>query len=341
MPDVPAVAALLLALLAGLVAGWLIRGLRTRREKAALSAGWQHQLDAQQSENDRIAAQNTSLMEQVSQLQAANVELRKRGERLSGEAREATTAREGLARQVRDLRASLGAAVAQRDRLRAAASDDAQRGEAVSSRLREKDEKIAQLRLELGRWQERVPPLVERYRERDAEAQALAQQVDELRARLATGAGSDETRIEPLEDAAIAAGDASNEQYEDTLLSELRGSGDYPADAPADSAGRPDDAADAARRADGGHDREEPPREREETRHEQRDDLKRIRGIGPAIEKTLNRLGILRLRQIADMSQDDVARVAGELRGFRSRIEREDWIGQARLLLAEGARDPV
>ena len=313
MPDVSAIAALLLGLLSGLLAGWLLKGLRTRREKAALSAGWQHQLDAQRSENDRIAAQNTSLMEQVSQLQAANVDLRKRSERLSGEAREASNAREGLARQVRDLR--------------------------VSARLRDKDEKIAQLRLELGRWQERVPPLVERFRERDAEAQALRQRVDELQAQLAGGADQDETRIEPLGDAAIAAGDASNEQYEDTLLAELGANRGDPDDAQ-------DDVHDEARDAARDHaDRHDLPAGRDAERGaenlEKRDDLKRIRGIGPAIEKTLNRLGILRLEQIADMSQDDVSRVAGELRGFHSRIEREDWVGQARLLLDDGARDPA
>ena len=61
-----------------------------------------------------------------------------------------------------------------------------------------------------------------------------------------------------------------------------------------------------------------------------RDDLKLIKGIGPAIEKTLNELGIFRYDQIADMSEYDIERVARRLRGFRSRIYREDWIGQAR-----------
>ncbi|MEL7186505.1 MAG: hypothetical protein AAFN50_08750, partial [Pseudomonadota bacterium] len=62
------------------------------------------------------------------------------------------------------------------------------------------------------------------------------------------------------------------------------------------------------------------------------DDLQQIKGIGPAIEKTLNELGIFRFDQIADMSEYDIDRVANRLRGFRSRIYREDWIGQAREL---------
>ena len=61
-----------------------------------------------------------------------------------------------------------------------------------------------------------------------------------------------------------------------------------------------------------------------------RDDLQLIKGIGPAIEKTLNELGIFRFDQIADMSEYDIDRVARRLKGFRTRIYREDWIGQAR-----------
>ena len=63
-----------------------------------------------------------------------------------------------------------------------------------------------------------------------------------------------------------------------------------------------------------------------------RDDLKLIKGVGPAIEKTLNELGISRFDQIAQMSEYDIDRVANRLKGFRSRIYREDWIGQARNL---------
>ena len=61
------------------------------------------------------------------------------------------------------------------------------------------------------------------------------------------------------------------------------------------------------------------------------DDLKRISGIGPSIEKTLHELGIYHFRQIAQFTPDNVAWIDHRLR-FRGRIEREDWIGQARRL---------
>lgn len=65
------------------------------------------------------------------------------------------------------------------------------------------------------------------------------------------------------------------------------------------------------------------------------DDLQKIKGIGPAIEQTLNGLGVNRYHQIAEMSEYDIDRIAQQLKGFRSRIYREDWIGQARDLQYE------
>ncbi len=63
-----------------------------------------------------------------------------------------------------------------------------------------------------------------------------------------------------------------------------------------------------------------------------RDRLQSIKGIGPAIEKTLNELGIFSFDQVAAMSEYEIDKVASRLKGFRSRIYREDWIGQAREL---------
>lgn len=64
------------------------------------------------------------------------------------------------------------------------------------------------------------------------------------------------------------------------------------------------------------------------------DDLKRISGIGPGIERTLHELGIFHFRQIAAFTPENVAWVDRHLR-FKGRIEREDWIGQARRLAGE------
>lgn len=61
------------------------------------------------------------------------------------------------------------------------------------------------------------------------------------------------------------------------------------------------------------------------------DDLKKIGGVGPVLEKKLNALGITRFDQIAAFSADDIQRV-DEMLNFKGRVEREDWVGQAKAL---------
>jgi large subunit ribosomal protein L21 len=65
----------------------------------------------------------------------------------------------------------------------------------------------------------------------------------------------------------------------------------------------------------------------------QTDDVKLIGGVGPALEKKLNAAGVTSLAQIAAWTDEDIARVDAEL-DFRGRIEREEWVEQARDLLA-------
>ncbi|HKK30934.1 MAG TPA: hypothetical protein VKA18_11140 [Alphaproteobacteria bacterium] len=62
------------------------------------------------------------------------------------------------------------------------------------------------------------------------------------------------------------------------------------------------------------------------------DDLKRIRGIGPTIEKKLHDRGIYHFAQIADLDENAVAELDLAL-DFRGRIDREEWIDQARQLM--------
>jgi predicted flap endonuclease-1-like 5' DNA nuclease len=63
------------------------------------------------------------------------------------------------------------------------------------------------------------------------------------------------------------------------------------------------------------------------------DDLKRIRGIGRQNEGRLHGLGIWHFDQIAAWNAEEAAWIGSYL-AFPGRIEREDWIGQARLLAA-------
>jgi small subunit ribosomal protein S2 len=63
------------------------------------------------------------------------------------------------------------------------------------------------------------------------------------------------------------------------------------------------------------------------------DKLTDINGIGPVIEGKLNALGVTSFQQIADFTAEDVERIDGEL-NFKGRIEREEWIAQAKTKIA-------
>ena len=64
------------------------------------------------------------------------------------------------------------------------------------------------------------------------------------------------------------------------------------------------------------------------------DDLKKLSGVGPALQKKLNTAGVTTFAQIAGWKKADVA-VMDEKLSFKGRIEREGWIEQAAKLESE------
>ena len=64
------------------------------------------------------------------------------------------------------------------------------------------------------------------------------------------------------------------------------------------------------------------------------DDLQRINGIGPNLEKLLNRMGIWHFDQIAAWKAADLKWVDDRLEGFKGRARRDEWVRQARKLAA-------
>ncbi len=64
------------------------------------------------------------------------------------------------------------------------------------------------------------------------------------------------------------------------------------------------------------------------------DDLKQIRGIGPGLEKKLKENGISTLKQIAAWKAADIARMEETVIRFAGRIEREQWVKQAKALIS-------
>lgn len=296
MPEITAthIAILVIALIIGTVIGWAGRGTRSSSEKTAINEGWQEQLGAQRNEHERLAEQNKSLMEQNSQYQASNKDAKMRASELSGALKEAFERRDELQRQLKDIRGNLESAVTERNQLQSDMQSQSSENSDAANALKDKDERVEKLERELENWQDRLPPLIEKFRLKNAEAEELEQDLKAAREHidaLEAMVGSDQTRVEPVDPDAMTDGmDASNEPINDEPVN----------DEPVNDDNGP------------------------------RDDLKKIKGVGPAIEKTLNEMGICHFNQIAEMSEYEIDRVAHRLKGFRSRIYREDWIGQAR-----------
>jgi NADH-quinone oxidoreductase subunit E len=65
------------------------------------------------------------------------------------------------------------------------------------------------------------------------------------------------------------------------------------------------------------------------------DDLKLISGVGPVLEGKLHALGITTYAQVAKFKKADIAKV-DEVLNFKGRIERDEWVKQAKALAKGG-----
>ena len=64
------------------------------------------------------------------------------------------------------------------------------------------------------------------------------------------------------------------------------------------------------------------------------DDLKQIKGVGPKLEELLHSKGVYHFDQIAHWTPAHVAWMDENLEGFKGRVSRDNWIGQAKELAA-------
>jgi len=320
----------------GAMIAWVLRGRRSQQEKAAVSRGWQEQINAQRLEHDRLVDQNKGLMEQISQYLASNQDAKNRAKELSLAVQEAYARRDALQHEIKDIRSNLEASIAVRNQLQSDLSSRA----SDNAKLEKKDAQIRKLQRELENWQNRLPPLIEKFRLKNEEAEQLRTELAAAHARVAeleVAADFSQTRIEPVRDPdTLTDGrDASNDPDDSNDSEDLVGAdemlGEDDSEPPVYEADDEDDEEyeDAILAAD---DEIEDEDESDEPIDGARDSLQAIKGVGPAIEKTLNEMGIFNFQQIADMSEYDIDRIATRLKGFRSRIYREDWIGQAREL---------
>ncbi len=69
------------------------------------------------------------------------------------------------------------------------------------------------------------------------------------------------------------------------------------------------------------------------------DDLKMIKGVGPKLEAMLHGMGVFHFDQIASWGAEEVAWADDNLEGFKGRVSRDDWVGQAKKLAAGETTD--
>ncbi|MEL6316149.1 MAG: helix-hairpin-helix domain-containing protein [Pseudomonadota bacterium] len=64
------------------------------------------------------------------------------------------------------------------------------------------------------------------------------------------------------------------------------------------------------------------------------DDLQRIKGVGPRLAEMLRGQGVTTFAQIAAMTDADLDALDEKLGAFRGRSKRDDWVSQAKALMA-------
>ena len=62
------------------------------------------------------------------------------------------------------------------------------------------------------------------------------------------------------------------------------------------------------------------------------DDLKKVKGIGPKMEQTLNQIGIFTFAQVSKMTKKEYDMLDSLTNAFPGRAQRDDWAGQAQKL---------
>lgn len=263
--------AILLLLAAAL--GWWLRARRENAKLIARDREWREQLDALQRSEKRTNAQRKELAAEIAELRTAKAP---------------ATLKSETDPSPLDLETRLAESFRRRDDLTTQLQKLIAKSRDLGNKSREKDEKIFALSRELESWQQRLPPLLERYRDKDLQNTVILEQLEAERARIGELSETLHTRLMPVANDARA------------VLNNTNG-------------------VTAAQSAN-------------DDSHQNKDDLKRIKGVGPVLEKTLNKLGIFKLSQIAHLNDSEINRIAEQLPQFPGRIKRDQWIEQARQL---------
>ncbi len=331
---------MLAALLLGTMTGWLIWRVRAARTVAAEK---EHLLDALERQEEELRAARgtvTELQDRIRDVESSITYRQERIEELEQQVAATSVAVKGL----ETARESLKEDLAARDRELELEREGAAKLERYAKQLREdlaaRERELSERRSE-GRQLEMVTERVAEREARVRELEPLEVRVRELQEELAqerergrsmAGERAEEldrhrrrvAELEPLvgQVAALEARVGELEPLTERLEQRDREVARLREEADA----RPKDAP--------------PPRPKKKkkksmvrpSRGSAKDDLKEISGIGPAIERLLNRLGYRTFRDIAQWNEEEIDRVSGAIGAFAGRIRRDRWVQQAKRL---------
>lgn len=292
---------LLIAFAFGFGLAWLLWHMTTRRRDAEMNSVWQRRFGDLQRERDTTVAKiRHELDDQRQQIPTLESSLRERSDLIAELESNLIEWRE----KVPGVQSRLEASESEKDRLTADNARLQERLGAIEAQHRASSTDDSKQREALADWQRKYEACAKRAREAEAKAEQseltardIAQELDaSLVAQKANAAKALEER-----DARI--------RELDEQLAAARKQGASPAPRP--SGVKPDGLLEQRPAA------------------EPVDDLKKIRGVGPVLEKTLNELGIYFFRQIAAFDDDHIDWVADHINTFGGRIKRDQWVEQA------------
>ena len=293
---------LLIAALLGGIIGWLLRAPRLRKQ---LEEIWRRRVDEEHEGRKRGQLQLSEAREALSEAETRAESLDKKRDKaeraLQGASEQAATAEQSaqsVEQEKAALAADLKAARETTGKAEQAAKQQAAKLKEAEQRAKATGAALEQARGRLSEAETEAKALARKLEIEAAERQGQAEQLASAEAELTAC----RERIAALEAAAAAPAPTAAEPEADL----------------ADDQASARAAVEAIARRTAG---EVPAAD---------DDLKRIKGIGPVLERQLKAMGITSFRQIAQFSDDDIDRVSAALGAFRGRILRDNWPEGAR-----------
>lgn len=256
---------------------------------------WQKDLDQSLEETVRLQASSYSYQATIEDLNNQIIGLKTRNEQL------ADAGGQGDEEKIKEIQVSYNATLEQLAALETKVNQLTAENEALQANVKKEDENVINLLQSYKDSTNRLGGLEEKIGSLMAENEALQNELADLKAAANDGVATRNVdmvimpAINPADKEAITSGAISPSDAKNEVMAAIGGA-------------IPSATAD------------------------QKNDLTEIKGIGSFLEKKLNALGIYTFEQISHFDANLIEKVTAAIEFFPGRIERDDWVGQAKRL---------